>query len=88
MGKAKTRKMVLVVVLVLLASALCCGAVAGFVLFEDIRREIIPRSDRDDATVWPQPMCTPPACGEDEVYHCPGECPGGCGTICATPTPQ
>ncbi len=31
-------------------------------------------------------MCTPPACQADEVYFCPDECPGGCGTICATPT--
>lgn len=34
-----------------------------------------------------QIMCTPPACADDETYHCPGECPGGCGTICATRTP-
>ena len=33
------------------------------------------------------PVCTPPACGPDEVYYCAGECPGGCGTTCATPTP-
>jgi hypothetical protein len=33
------------------------------------------------------PVCTPPSCAEDEVYYCPGECPGGCGTVCATPTP-
>jgi hypothetical protein len=32
-------------------------------------------------------MCTPPLCGEDEVYYCRGECPGGCGTECVTPTP-
>jgi hypothetical protein len=32
-------------------------------------------------------MCTPPACNEGEVYYCEGECPGGCGTQCATPTP-
>ena len=33
--------------------------------------------------------CTPPPCNfdEGEVYHCPSECPGGCGTICATVTP-
>ena len=38
-------------------------------------------------TDTPMPVCTPPNCAEDEVYYCPGECPGGCGTICATPTP-
>jgi len=35
----------------------------------------------------PQPVCTPPACQPGEVLHCPGECPGGCGYECATPTP-
>lgn len=33
-------------------------------------------------------LCTPPPCGEDEAYHCPDECPGGCGTVCATHTPE
>jgi hypothetical protein len=33
-------------------------------------------------------MCTPPACTPGEVYACPtGDCPGGCGTVCAAPTP-
>jgi hypothetical protein len=33
-------------------------------------------------------MCTPPACAPGEGYACPsGDCPGGCGTICAAPTP-
>ncbi len=35
----------------------------------------------------PRPVCTPPPCRPDEEYYCPSECPGGCGTICATPTP-
>lgn len=39
------------------------------------------------ATPTPAPMCTPPACAEGEVYHCSGDCPGGCGTVCATVTP-
>ena len=44
-------------------------------------------------TVTPTPaptillFCTPPPCKKDEVYHCPDDCPGGCGTVCATPTP-
>lgn len=38
-------------------------------------------------TATPAPVCTPPACAEDEVYHCSGDCPGGCGTVCATVTP-
>jgi len=33
------------------------------------------------------PFCTPPPCGSNEVYYCPGICPLGCGTTCATPTP-
>jgi hypothetical protein len=35
----------------------------------------------------PMPVCTPPLCRTDEAYYCPGTCPGGCGTICATRTP-
>ncbi len=32
-------------------------------------------------------MCTPPACAPGESYTCPGgDCPGGCGTVCAAPT--
>lgn len=34
----------------------------------------------------PVPMCTPPACQTNEVYYCEGDCPGGCGVICATVT--
>jgi hypothetical protein len=34
-------------------------------------------------------MCTPPACAPGELFACPtGDCPGGCGTICAVPTPS
>ena len=33
-------------------------------------------------------QCTPPPCQEDEAYHCPDDCPGGCGTTCATHTPS
>ena len=36
----------------------------------------------------PMPVCTPPACEPGEEYYCPGDCPGGCGTICVTPTPM
>ncbi len=35
----------------------------------------------------PHPCCTAPACRENEVYSCPGVCPCGCGTTCATRTP-
>ncbi len=33
-------------------------------------------------TPTPGPVCTPPLCGPDEVLHCPGSCPGGCGVVC------
>ncbi len=33
-------------------------------------------------------MCTPPLCWNDETYYCPKTCPGGCGTTCATRTPD
>lgn len=38
----------------------------------------------------PMMMCTPPLCaiGTSEVYYCSGTCPGGCGTTCATFTPE
>jgi len=39
-------------------------------------------------TEGPIIMCTAPACWEDEVYSCQGKCPGGCGTFCATRTPD
>ncbi len=38
-------------------------------------------------TATPVIMCTPPLCNEGEVYYCEGDCPGGCGVRCATPTP-
>jgi hypothetical protein len=40
------------------------------------------------ATETPTLMCTPPACASGESYACPsGDCPGGCGTVCVSPTP-
>lgn len=36
----------------------------------------------------PAVMCTPPPCQTGEAFFCPsGDCPGGCGTTCATHTP-
>ncbi len=35
----------------------------------------------------PQIMCTAPACETNEVLVCPGDCPGGCGFVCATQAP-
>jgi hypothetical protein len=40
------------------------------------------------ATDAPILQCTPPACASPDVLTCPeGDCPGGCGTICA-PAPE
>ncbi|MCB8986609.1 MAG: hypothetical protein H6661_02530 [Ardenticatenaceae bacterium] len=44
-------------------------------------------SSLDPATETPMLMCTPPACAANETYFCSGDCPGGCGTTCATVTP-
>jgi hypothetical protein len=34
-------------------------------------------------------QCTPPPCATDEYFYCPGgDCPGGCGVICATHVPS
>lgn len=45
------------------------------------------------ATRTPTPFvqCTPPPCASDETYACgagPGNCPGGCGTICVKKTAE
>ena len=40
------------------------------------------------ANETPVLMCTPPACAAGEFFACPsGDCPGGCGTVCVSPTP-
>jgi glucose/arabinose dehydrogenase len=41
----------------------------------------------EKATETALPLCTPPPCAADESYFCAEECPGGCGTTCATHTP-
>ncbi|MCC7358301.1 MAG: hypothetical protein IT317_02420 [Anaerolineales bacterium] len=40
-----------------------------------------------DTSQPPAPVCTAPACAAGEVLACLGDCPGGCGTTCVTPTP-
>lgn len=49
---------------------------------------ISPTPIPERATANPKPVCTPPLCEPDEAYYCPGECIGGCGTVCATHTPK
>lgn len=34
------------------------------------------------------PVCTPPGCANGEIFFCDGDCPGGCGMQCVTPTAQ
>lgn len=59
----------------------------------------LPPTDTFTATLPPSPtftlsptftqqaVCTPPPCKPGEIFTCPsGNCPGGCGTTCATPT--
>lgn len=48
-----------------------------------------PPTEQTSSAALPVIQCTPPPCaiGVNEVYFCPGECPGGCGTTCATYTP-
>ncbi len=48
--------------------------------------EVIPTVSATP-TPPPYPVCTPPQCGPGEVRSCPDGCIGGCGFICATPTP-
>jgi hypothetical protein len=59
--------------------------------------QVAPASTAPNSDFYPSPtsdgaetpvlMCTPPACGPDEFFACPtGDCPGGCGTVCVTPT--
>lgn len=52
-------------------------------------RFIQPTPPSDSATtaaLTPQPVCTPPACRDGQTLTCPGNCPGGCGVVCADPT--
>lgn len=39
------------------------------------------------APTTPAPVCTPPPCTANESLVCPGDCPNGCGIVCATMTP-
>ena len=61
-----------------------CGYVCATPTGESSIKDPTPDHTPTDT---PFPMCTPPACKSDEEYYCEGECPGGCGTTCATPTP-
>jgi hypothetical protein len=50
--------------------------------------EVLSASPIPSTTPTWQPVCTPPPCAANESYFCTGECPGGCGTTCATHTPS
>jgi hypothetical protein len=47
----------------------------------------LPAATKEPSSPTPQIMCTPPSCQEGEIYYCSDDCPGGCGTMCATVTP-
>jgi len=71
---AKTRVWLLVLaVLALALTTLACGG---------------GQKTESPPTGTPMLVCTPPLCEEGEVYYCPGDCPGGCGTQCVTPKPE
>lgn len=47
-----------------------------------------PPTETPTPTATLMPLCTPPPCAANESYYCEGgNCPGGCGTVCATQTP-
>jgi hypothetical protein len=65
--------------------AISCQASQLSSISESVTETPVPLHLLGDPT--PYPVCTPPTCAPDEIYHCPDECPGGCGTTCATATP-
>ena len=68
----KSQRLVLLLLAAsLLLAALACGPLPTLVV---------------TATPTPQIACAPLLCPEGQVPFCPGECPGGCGLICVTPT--
>jgi len=68
----KSQRLVLLLLAAsLLLAALACGSLPTLVV---------------TATPTPQVACAPLLCPEGQVPFCPGECPGGCGLICVTPT--
>lgn len=65
-----------------------CPGGCGFICATPTQTQEPPADgDTVTPTETPQIMCTPPACQGDEVIICPDTCPGGCGSICASPTP-
>jgi len=67
---------------------ICVSVLFGCQLVSNAPTPVPSLTTTPTATEYPRIMCTPPACWEDEQYHCPGDCPGGCGTVCATRTPD
>ncbi len=45
------------------------------------------RTRTPTSTPTPTVVCTPPPCPPGGTLYCPDVCPGGCGYLCATPTP-
>lgn len=69
-----TRRLAILIVpaFLLMLAVLACGPVATVVV---------------TATPTPEATCAPLLCPEGQMPFCPGNCPGGCGLVCVTPTP-
>ncbi len=76
----KSRVMMVLLLIVVIA------ALAFLILTRHLRQDT-GETKRLTPTATFYVMCTPPACKGNEVYYCADECLGGCGTVCATPTP-
>jgi glucose/arabinose dehydrogenase len=77
-------RLLIIIILVSLISACDVSNQTGG---ETVRPTSPPLAVTQKQTATPMPVCTPPPCSKNESYHCPDECIGGCGTVCATHTP-
>jgi hypothetical protein len=91
--RARTAALLAAFAAVSLLSA--CGGLGSLPSGPDATTQLVPADPAAvveppvlDVVEQPVLMCTPPACAPDEVYFCEGDCPGGCGTICVTPSPD
>lgn len=74
--------------LLLMSASLACQAVTQLAVDPTLSGPTMPPPPGPTSNEEPRPVCTPPLCAPDQVYYCPDECPGGCGTICVIPTPE
>ena len=62
------------VIVILLLAILACNTVREF-------------EESYDEPLQPLPVCTQPACANNEIYFCEDECPNSCGIFCVMFTP-